>query len=71
MNSNENFDKLNKLDFDNNYLMGEINFCSNPVYKSIITIILSLIIIYFIWFLSRKQYLENYPDIIETTTPFG
>lgn len=51
---------LNKLDenfkanlFDD---YKKINFCSNPIYKIIISLILFGILIYFIWYLTRKQY---------------
>lgn len=37
----------------------KINFCSNIVYKIIVTLILLGILIYFIWFLIRKKYKDN------------
>lgn len=53
----------NKLD--------DVNFCSNPVYKTIVFIILVLILIYFIWFITRKQYSDDI-DIRElVSTPFA
>ena len=49
--------------------INNINFCSNPIYKIIINVILCIIIIYFIWFVSRKDYNINYyEDLI--STPF-
>jgi len=49
-----------------------IKYCSNPIYKSIVFIILVGILIYFIWFISRKKYFEDkdYFDEI-TSTPFN
>lgn len=53
----------NKLD--------DVNFCSNPIYKTIVFIILVVILIYFIWFVSRKQYSDGI-DITEmVSTPFA
>lgn len=37
----------------------KINFCSNIIYKTIVTLILLGILIYFIWFLIRKKYKDN------------
>lgn len=64
----ENFKSLrkqieNKLD--------NINYCSNPVYKITVFIILLGILIYFIWFVTRKQYDDttNAADLV--STPFA
>lgn len=69
MENKEDYDKSKSV-LNQDLFFQDINFCSNYVYKTIITVILSLIIIYFIWFLCRKKYKENYTDIIETSTPF-
>lgn len=37
----------------------KVNFCSNAIYKTIITLILTCILIYFIWYLCKKQYKDN------------
>jgi hypothetical protein len=37
----------------------EINFCSNSIYKTIVTFILCCILIYFIWYLIRKKYKDD------------
>lgn len=55
--------KLNKIN--------EINYCSNPMYKTTVFLILLGILIYFIWFVSRKQYTDDI-DISEiVSTPFA
>lgn len=47
------------------------NLCSNPVYKTVVFIILVSILFYFIWFVSRKQYSDGI-DITEiVSTPFA
>ena len=51
----ENFES----DKDNLNGLKKINFCSNAIYKTIVTLILSCILIYFIWYLTRKQYKDN------------
>ena len=61
MNIDDNLDINNP--FEN------VEFCSSPVYKSIVTLILFGIIVYFIWFLCRKIYKEDYTEI-EVSTPF-
>lgn len=63
----ENFKSLkkqieNKLD--------NIEYCSNPVYKTTILIILVGILIYFIWFISRKQYGYDISASELVSTPF-
>ena len=51
--------------------MDDVNFCSDPVYKTIVFIVLVLILIYFIWFITRKQYSDDI-DIRElVSTPFA
>lgn len=50
--SKENF----KSDKDNFNDLKKINFCSNAIYKTIVTLILCCILIYLIWYLTRKQY---------------
>lgn len=52
----------NKLD--------NVNYCSNPLYKSVVLIILICILIYFIWFVTRKKYSDdlNISDLV--STPF-
>ena len=53
----ENFkSNVDMLDMNN---LKNMNFCSNTIYKTIVTIILSCILIYFIWYLTRKQYKDN------------
>ena len=49
----------------------DINFCSNPIYRTFVFIVFYGILIYFIWFVSRKQYTDDIDinDII--TTPFS
>lgn len=64
----DHFNQLNKLEnkFEN------IEYCSNSTYKIIITIILVGILIYFIWFVSRKKYFEDSEYITKTnSTPFN
>ncbi len=62
-NENNENNKYLKKQIDN------INYCSNPVYKTIIFTILLGILIYFIWFVIRKQYSD---DMNNTgTPPFG
>jgi len=67
VNEYENFKSLrkqieNKLD--------DINYCSNPLYKTIVFIILVGILIYFIWFVSRKQYTYELNVSELVSTPF-
>jgi hypothetical protein len=52
-NTKENFKSNDEIQIDN------IDYCSNSYYKMIITIILIGILIYFIWFVSRKKYFDN------------
>ena len=54
-NTNENFSSLKKLEKK----IENIDYCTNPVYKTIVFLILLGIIIYFIWFVSRKRYFED------------
>lgn len=56
------FEKQNKLK--------DINYCSNPVYKSIVFLILLGILIYFIWFVIRKQYNDDIDVSDLVSTPF-
>jgi hypothetical protein len=51
----ETFDSVNS---DLNDLK-KVNFCSNSVYKTIVTSILCCILIYFIWYLIKKEYKDN------------
>ena len=53
---------------DNFYNLQKINFCSNTIYKTVITIILCGILIYFIWYLTRKQYKDNNDTDIQTSS---
>lgn len=46
--------------------LNNINFCSNVIYKTTITLILCCILIYFIWYLTRKQY--NYNNDFDNKT---
>ena len=48
----------------------DINYCSNPIYKTIVLIILVGILIYFIWFVSRKQYTDELKISELVSTPF-
>lgn len=48
----------------------DINYCSNPIYKTIVLIILVGILIYFIWFVSRKQYTDELNVSELVSTPF-
>ena len=67
-----NHDNLTKLETDQNQMenfkfgpdanlsdLKNINYCSDPIYKIIVTIILLGILIYFIWYLTRKEYKDN------------
>ncbi len=72
----------NKGDFNDNNLSTNIskiilsddptntNFCSNPLYKTIITLVLFGILLYLIWYLCKKQYYDE-KGIIEVSTPFN
>lgn len=70
-NINENFLSLKKLEKKIEKKIENIEYCSNPVYKTIVFLILMGILIYFIWFVSRKRYFEDneYVDMT-VTTPF-
>jgi hypothetical protein len=48
-----------------------IEYCSNPIYKPIIFIILVGIIFYFIWFINRKRYFDDSEYIEIDSTPFS
>lgn len=52
-NIEENFDVDGLIDLKN------INFCSNHIYKTVVTLILVGILVYFIWYLIRKKYKDN------------
>ena len=73
----ENFFTSIKLDpiddpiDDPSDLVPNINFCSNPVYKTIVTLILVGIIIYFIWFVTRKKYWDDESLFETSSTPFN
>ena len=54
-NSKENFDS----DLDDFNSLKKLNLCSNVIYKTIVTLILCGILIYFIWYLTRKQYKDS------------
>lgn len=71
-NKNENFSSINQLEKQLEKQIENIEYCSNPVYKTIIFLILVGILIFFIWFVSRKRYFEDneYNDI-STSTPFN
>jgi hypothetical protein len=62
--------RLDPID-DINDLVPNINFCSNPVYKTIVTLILVGIIIYFIWFVTRKKYWDDESLFETSSTPFN
>jgi hypothetical protein len=62
----ENFSSLKQLEKK----ISNIEYCSNPIYKSTVYIILVGILIYFIWFISRKKYSEDNEYNNNTTTPF-
>lgn len=66
-NENEKFSSLKQFDKK----VEDIDYCSNPVYKSVVFLILAGIIIFFIWFVSRKRYFEDneYNDTL-VSTPF-
>lgn len=66
LNNNENFKSLSKQIKNK---INDIEFCSNPVYKPIVYLILFGIIIYFIWFILRKKYSYNGDETI-ISTPF-
>ena len=70
-NNKENFvindNNLNDLNDLND--LKKINYCSNPVYKTIVTFILCCILIYFIWYLTRKKY--NNDGIIDSDLSVG
>jgi len=64
----ENFSTLKNLEKK----IENINYCSNPIYKSVVFIILVCILIYFIWFIIRKKYYDEDSDYDKiTTTPFN
>jgi hypothetical protein len=50
--------------------LDDVNYCSNPIYKTIVLIILVGILIYFIWFVSRKQYTDELNVSELVSTPF-
>lgn len=54
---------INKFDDSNDY-------CSNPMYRTIVFLILVGIIMYFIWFVSKKQYLDDIEIRDFVSTPF-
>lgn len=62
----ENFESEN-FESENFGDLKKINFCSNTIYKTIVTLILCGILIYFIWYLTRKQYKDNNETDIETS----
>lgn len=67
LNSKENFDI--DFDIDNFSNLTKIDFCSNMVYKTIVTLILCGILIYFIWYLIRKKYKDDVgPELFETSS---
>ena len=57
-----------KFESDNFLNLKKINFCSNTIYKTIVTLILCGILIYFIWYLTRKQYKDNNETDIQTSS---
>ncbi len=66
-NTNENFTSLAQLEKK----IENIEYCSNPIYKSVVFIILIGILIYLIWFVSRKRFFEDIDYNNETSlTPF-
>ena len=69
-NENEPFSSyVYEGEFDS--IVDNVNFCSDPTYKIIITLILLGIIGFFIWFVSRKKYWDDkISDIAETASPF-
>lgn len=62
---NENFKSL-KNRIQNR--LSDIEYCSNPVYKTIVVLILVGILIYFIWILIEKKNPDNME--INVSTPF-
>lgn len=66
-NMNENFTSIKQLEKK----IENIDYCSNPIYKIVVFLILVGILIYFIWFVSRKRYFEdNEYNMISVSTPF-
>lgn len=71
INLKENFDLKENFESGDIGELKKVNFCSNAIYKTIITLILTCILIYFIWYLCKKQYKDNNDSSILTTkTPF-
>jgi hypothetical protein len=58
-NKSDKSDKNNKNNKSLRKQIDNINYCSNPVYKTIVFTILLGILIYFIWFVTRKKYTDN------------
>ena len=64
-------DKLENL---NLFTIPDQNLCSNPIYKTIVTLILCGILLYLIWYLCKKQYQDDKIQMqmqIEISTPFN
>jgi hypothetical protein len=65
-------DKNNKNNKSLRKQIDNINYCSNPVYKTIVFTILLGILIYFIWFVTRKKYNDDTGTTASTpSTPFN
>jgi hypothetical protein len=62
---NFEYDNFESNNFGN---LKKINFCSNTIYKTIVTLILCGILIYFIWYLTRKQYKDNNETDVQTSS---
>ena len=46
-----------------------VNFFSNDLYNGIVYFILFIIIIFFIWLVSSRSFIQD-EDMVKTTTPF-
>jgi hypothetical protein len=68
--SHESFSSCTSND-KSDYLIDNIEFCSDPTYKIIVTLILIGIIAFFIWFVSRKKYWDDSVEGSEISTPFN
>ena len=69
-NPNENFITLKKLEKKLEKKIDNVEYCSNPIYKSVVFVILVGILLYFIWFISRKKYYEDDDIYNIRSTPF-
>lgn len=70
---NKQIDEYENFKSIRNRIENRVNnteYCSNPIYKTIVFIVLVSILIYFIWFVSRKQYGDPIEPSDLVSTPF-